>query len=342
MPQTNDTMVEPGDAGVDLLSMTGGGLMSSGDIGMKLLAANGDVAKLRTLSVLRENEWREYDQAVVQVARGRYTMVKDLMAKGLRRKLTNPMGVTQMVWDRVNDMDDAQVDMTGEAASIMDRTEFFQDSIPVPIIHKGFKVNIRTLMASRRNGVGLDVTYAQTAAIKVVEMTEKLVISGAFSAGSNAGTVYGVTTYPFRNVGTLSTSWLGATPQQIFNDTNAMMAALEAANMYGPYGLYVPRSYMQVLRRDYDTTTHSGRSIQERLTQIEGLEYIKSNMFLTGNNVVMVQLTSDVIEMIDGIQPRIIEWQTNGGMTTHFKVLSILVPRIKRDGANQCGVAHFS
>jgi uncharacterized linocin/CFP29 family protein len=342
MPQANNEMVEAGPAGVDLLTMSNGGLLSSGDIGMKLLAANGDVAQLRTLSVLRENEWREYDTAVVQIARGRYTMVKDLMAKGLRRKLANPMGVTQMVWDRVNDMDDAQVDMTGEAASIMDRTEFFQDSIPVPIIHKGFKVNIRTLMASRRNGTGLDVTYAQTAAIKVVEMTEKLLISGSFSAGSNAGTIYGVTTFPYRNVGALTASWLSATAIQIFNDVNSMMAALEAANMYGPYALYVPRSYMQVLRRDYDTTTNTGRSISERLLQIEGLEYIKSNMFLTGNNVVMVQLTSDVVEMIDGIQPRIIEWQTNGGMTTHFKVISILVPRLKRDGANQCGIAHFS
>jgi hypothetical protein len=40
----------------------------------------------------------------------------------------------------------------------------------VPIIHKGFRVNIRHLMASRNYGQGIDVTHAQEATIKVVEL----------------------------------------------------------------------------------------------------------------------------------------------------------------------------
>lgn len=336
-PSNNDDPNTPAE-----IDFVGGGMSPSSPFGVRILQSGGDISALRTLAVLRDREWQLYDRAVVQIARGRYTIVKDLLASGLRMKLTNPLAMMSVMWERIGDMDDAQIDMTGEAADIRDRLEFAQDSVPIPIIHKGFRVNIRHLLASRNYGQGIDVTHAEAATIKVVEMTEKLVISGNFSAGSLGGRVYGVTTYPYRLTGALAAAWTSATAAQIFNDVNTMVAQLEGVNMYGPYGLYIPRAYAQVLRKDYDTTTATGRSILDRLMQIEGLKFIKTNQFLTGNNVVMVQLTKDVIEMIDGFQPRVVEWNTNGGMTSLFKVMSIMVPRIKRDALDQVGIAHYS
>lgn len=343
MPQAvvTDDFTPNTPPGIDTMSLnSNGGLVGNGQFAQRLLASGGDLGALRTAAVLRRDEWLQYDRAIVQIARGRFTMVRDMLAAGMRKKLTNPLATMQLVWERIGDMDDAQIDMTGEAADIRDRLEFAQDFIPVPIIHKGFRLNIRHLLASRKEGSGLDVTHAEVATIKVVETIEKLFLTGNFSAGSG-GRIYGVTTYPYRNTGTLAASWTTATAAQIFADVNAMIAALEAKNMYGPYGLYIPRAYAAAIRKDYDTAGN-GRSIMSRLMEIEGLQFIKTNQFLPTDNVVMVQMDSTVMEVIDGISPRMVEWSVQGDMIYLFKVMAIVLPRIKRDGLDQNGLAHFA
>ena len=316
-----------------------------GDAFIRLLNANGDTGALRTAAVLRENEWRDYDKVVTQIARGKFTLVADMMTNGMRAKLENPMGTTQIVWDRAGDMSDAQIDMTGEATDIRDRIEFAQDSMPVPIIHHGFRLNIRTLMASRARGQGLDISHAQLATLKVVHTIEKLFLFGQFSAGAGAGSLYGLTKYPYRVAGPLSADWRTATAAQIFSDVNAMIAAMESKNQFGPYMLYVPASYAPALRRDYDNRTAGGGggySIRSRLMEIENLKDIKTNWFLPDNHVVMINLNPENIRALDGIQPRMIEWNTQGGMVSIFKIIAIILPQIKRDAADQCGIVHYS
>lgn len=333
------------DADVDFA--TGRGLtgdLGSGDFATRLLASGGNLNALRTLAVLRENEWREYDKAVTQIARGNFTLVTDMMANGMRRPLVNPMATTQLVWDRAGDMDDAQIDMTGEASDQRDRMEFSQDSMPIPIIHKGFRLNIRTLMASRANGTGLDVTTAQLAARRVVFTIEKLFLYGQFTAGAGAGSLYGMTTYPYRNTGSLAADWSSATAAQIFSDVNSMIQAMETKSQFGPYGLYIPTAYAQALRKDYDARTlggGAGYSVMSRLKEIENLKYIKTNVFLPAGNVVMVNLDPNTAEVLDGFPPRLIEWQSQGGMIFLFRVMSIMLPRIKRDALDQNGIVHF-
>lgn len=315
---------------------------NSSDFGHRLLKADGDVNKLRSMSVLRKDEWVLYDKAVVDLARGNFSLVADMMSNGMRFPVPNIMGITKLDWDRVGGMDDAQIDMTAESTDIRDRLEFGQDSMPIPLIHKGFRLNIRHLMASRRNGMGLDVRHAQEATRKVVETIEKLFLTGNFSAGLNAGRVYGLTAYPYRNVGTLRAGWAGTTATNIVLDVIDMIDALEADHKFGPYGLYIPRTYMTALRKDYDRTTATGASLMKRLMEIEGLKYIKSNIFMPANTVVLLDLKSDTAEAIDGIQPRLIEWSTGDAMSTMFKVIACMLPRVKRDNDNNCGVAHFT
>jgi len=56
----------------------------------------------------------------------------------------------------------------------------------------------------------------------------------------------------------------------------------------------------------------------------------------------MLQMTSDVAEMVDGIQPTTVQWETHAGFVVHFKILTIMVPRLRNDQTNQSGIAHFS
>lgn len=344
MAKANVDNFDPGvgEALIDnISSLSNNDNEGGGEFANRLLRANGDLGQLRTAAVLRENEWREYDQAVINVARGKFSLVTDMMREGMRRKLTHPLATTQLSWDRLGDMDDAQIDMSGESADIRDRLEFAQDTMPIPIIHKGFRINIRHLLASRRLGTGLDVTHAEIATTKVVHTIEKLFLTGNFSAGSGAGRVYGLTSYPYRNTGTLTANWLSATATQVVNDVSAMIESLEAKAQFGPYGLYIPRNYAPVMRKDYDRTTATGSTIEKRLMEIANLKYIRTNVFLPDNNVILLNLDSSTAEVLDGIQPRLIEWSTQGGMVFLFKVIAIVLPRLKRDALDQNGIAHF-
>jgi hypothetical protein len=53
-------------------------------------------------------------------------------------------------------------------------------------------------------------------------------------------------------------------------------------------------------------------------------------------------MSRDTVDVIDGLQPTPVMWESHGGMMMHFKVLSIMVPRLKSDFNGNCGIAHFS
>ena len=109
--------------------------------------------------------------------------------------------------------------------------------------------------------------------------------------------------------------------------------------MYGPYQLYIPVSYY--INMLDDLKANSDKSILARLLEIPLLQGIKSTTQLT-TSVVMVQMTSDVVDMVVGFQPTPVMWESNGGMTVNAKVLAIMVPRMKADYDGRCGIAHYS
>jgi len=54
----------------------------------------------------------------------------------------------------------------------------------------------------------------------------------------------------------------------------------------------------------------------------------------------MVQMTSDVIRMVVGMEITTVQWETNGGMLQNFKVMGIIVPQIRSDINSLCGIAY--
>lgn len=333
------------------VAMMSGSQGASGDFGGRLFRTlmenGGDLGALRTCAVLRPNEWILFDKTVQTVSLANFTLVKDLMAAGMRMEIPNALGVMTIWWDRIGRLNQAQWGMVPEALSDRGRLEFNTDTMPVPLVHHGFKLNIRHLLAARRNGMPLDTAHAQASTQMVVESIEDMFINGSFSAGAGSGTMYGILSYPYRVTGSLTGSWLSITPDQIFTDVNNMIAALEAKNQYGPYGMYIPPTYAAALRKDYvkvSTATGSvgsSKTIMQRLMDIEGLQFIRTNRFVPANTVVMIQMSPLTMEVMDGIQPRLIEWSDEGGFETHYKVIAIMLPRPKRDALDQSGLCHF-
>ena len=327
-------------ASLDIIQGNGsGGAVGMGAVAQLMLKNGFNVNALRTQALLKKDEWVRYDNAVLEVAQKRLVGVADLMAAGLTYNVPNAMGVTKLEWERVSDMLPAEISMAAVTPGRNERIDFDLQSMPLPIYHKDFHLNIRMLQASRNGGMPLDTTMAEMCARRVSEAIESTLFLGNTALGSNLA-LYGYTTSPTRNTGSVTASWATATGAQIVGDVQRMIGMMIADNMYGPWVLYVPYTAHTHMSDDYKA--ESDKTIMSRVLEIPGIQAVKPSYFLSGNNVVMVQLSREVVDMIDGIQPMTVQWDSNGGFTTNFKVLAIMVPRIRNDYDGQSGLVHFS
>ena len=309
----------------------------------KRLLANGmKVNALRTNDTLRKDEWKHYDAAVLKVAQERLIGVADLMGSGLVYNMANGLGKMVLEYENVSTIESAQMSMDAVTRGNNDRVEYDLVSLPLPIIHKDFQINIRVLNASRTTGESLDTTMAELSARMVAEKMEELLFTGSSLYSFGGGIIYGYLDDPNRNTGSLTAGWTAsaASGTTILTDLRNMKQASIDAKHYGPWQVYIPTAYETVLDDDFKAA--SNKSIRSRLNEMEGVRGIKVADKLTAANVVMVQMTSDTIRWVNGMSPTTIEWQTDGGMVFHFKVMAIGVPQTRSDQEGNSGIVHYS
>lgn len=339
------------DASIDVLQGGNGRTLVSGSVGQRLLHANFDINVLRQCAedagngltvngVLLEDEWVHFDRTVQDIARERLPIVTDVIQRGLVMNLPNALGVMTLEWERVkSDLLDAEVTMTGLPEAAKDIQEFETVTMPVPIFHKEFYYNLRHLTAARRNGRMPDVSHAEVATRKIAEKIETVFFSGLTGVG---GTIYGLLTEPNRLTGSVTASWLTATGEQILGDVLDMIddASASSNNFEGPYILYVSNSVGNRLEEDFKA--NSDKTIRSRLMELQKIVAIQQTSRLSGTNVLLVQATSDVMQIIDGLQPTMVEWESHGGFQHNFKIFAIMLPRVRSDGLGQSGIVHYS
>ena len=225
-----------------------------------------------------------------------------------------------------------------ETAGNEDTVDFTLISIPVPITHKDYRLNIRRLEASRRLGDSLDVTQAQTAARLVRDQLEEILFNGS-AIQVQGGSIFGYTTHPDRNTGT-GGNW-STTLTDVYEDVNAMVTAAEADFYFGPYGLYVARSAYGDARGVHDDG--SGQSAINRvLENLPMVQFFKASDRLAAENGVLVQMTAEVVDLAIAQQITTVEWSDFGGMVSRFKVMAAMVPRVKSDANGNSGIVHFT
>lgn len=312
------------------------------NVAQALLNNGMDPNAIRTNDTLRKEEWMQFDEAIIKVAEDRLTGVADLMSRGLVYNVANGLGTTVLEYEDMSDMEAAQVSMDAVTRGDGDRVEFDINYLPLPITHKDFQINIRVLEASRKLGNPLDTTMAELAARKVSEMNEQYLFQGASAYAFGGGTIRGYVDAPNRNTVTLAQNWdaSGKTGEEILQDVRDMKQASINANHFGPWLLYIPTAYETVL--DDDFKANSDKTIRQRILEIAGIDDVKVSDYLTANNVLLVQMTSDVVRMVQGLPLTTVEWQTQGNMVFHFKVMNILVPQVRWDQTLQSGITHLS
>jgi hypothetical protein len=167
-----------------------------------------------------------------------------------------------------------------------------------------------------------------------------MLIAGYTGLGSN-NTIYGYTNATNRNTHTSTNShdWdTDSTGEEMVTDILTMIDKLVADHMYGPYGLYVTDTAF--IRMGADFKAASDKSILNRLMEIPNLAFIKPASFMPAKQQVMVQLTKDVVDMIVGFGPTLVEWDSHAGFVKNFKVMSIMLPRVRNDSDLQSGIVH--
>lgn len=312
---------------------------------MKALNQFGDVsmADLRTLDTLRKDEWLFFDETLIAEAAIRLRGVANLLAAGLVRNVPNSFGKTMFEWEKISDMSGANVSMDGMVETENDRVEFTPTYLPLPITHKDFHINMRTLIASRNRGEALDTTQVRIAGRVIAEKTEEMLFLGGKSFGGT--TIYGYTTHPDRNKIAFGTGgdWnlAAKTGEQYLADILSMIGVLEADRYWsGPYWLYIPSDV--AVRFEGEFKTQSDRTIRERLLSIDRLAAIVTVDQLPSGNVILTQATEDVAVMVQGEPLQTIQWDYNGGMQINFKALQISVPLIRSDPQGRSGVVHMN
>lgn len=330
------------DANVGLIANSGGiyGGPQGSSVAQKLMANNFNVNCLRTNDTLRRDEWKLFDTEIIQIAKTRLVGVQEIMRRGLVYNLPNALGVTRLEWEMDTDMTPAAIGMSGIQRSQDDRLEFTNTGIPIPIIYKDFTLNIRHLEASRKSGQPLDTMMAMKAGRSVAEKIEDVFWNGYAGLGSN-NLIYGMTTAAQRNTYTLTGNWgTTGTPAQMLADVQAMITKAYDDHMYGPFMIFT--STNAGINLDNDFKVNGDKTVRERILQVDGIQGIISTSNLANNTVLLVQLTADVVQMINGIQPTMVQWDSHGGMVTHFKIIAIMLPRFRNDSEGQSGIVHGS
>lgn len=287
-------------------------------------------------SLLRRGEWEALDAAVASAASERLNAIQRLQDLGLVKNLDS-IGILASQWHVSSQVTRATVNLTGQSTDDLDRVDYKLKSVPVPVIHKAFRIGERELAASRRLGEGTDVTNAYEASRVVAEELERMFFVGNSEITLNGQTIYGVTNET--NVNTEATSLDFGTISNVTAKFALMLAALASDNMHGPFEVWVaPTQYNQLSTSFY--TDGSGESAMQRVLRVSQIRNIWPGDYLTDGTMVMVQMSPNVIDLALHQLNMIVEWSSGDGMTHNFKVMSIAVPRVRSDYESQSGICY--
>lgn len=317
------------------------------------LMARGIYSPVFNATSLRKEDWIQLDKKVVLAARQRLRLWGALSSR-VPYGGFNGMSKMTLEYEAMSDPGRAHVDFDGLTAGSNDAPLWSLRSLPLPIIHADFNISARKLAISRSGGTPIDASMGEASGRRVGEMVEQLALGtetgptyGTVSTGPTAHTgasvVQGLTNFTYRLTKTNMTVPTGSNPEVTVNEVLAAREQLYTAKYYGPYTIFHSTDWDQYLDNDYARLggSNANMTLRDRIRKIDGIEDVQRLDFLTSTfTMVFVQITSDVIEAVNGMDIQTVQWETVGGMQLNFKVMCIQVPRLKFDYNSNTGILH--
>lgn len=302
----------------------------------------GSIGEFRKAAALPPDTQLLIDRTVERVRRQRLVLVEDLLAEGLTYNLPNWLSVMELGWDSGNDVGHAQRTMIPKARGERQVADQRRRVIPIYATWDDFSFQIRELMASERVGSPLETTHVEMATRRVNEAIEDQAWNGAGIA-VKGNTAPGVLTHSNVNTETYTSNraWDNAshTGENILTDVLNMIDAAQADLYYGPYNLYIPTTYGSKLNQDFKA--NGSLTIRQRLEElVVGGRNLRIRVAdqLPANRTVLMQMTSDVVDVIVGQTPTTISWEDGPGWERSFVVLACMIVRVKADYNDRSGI----
>lgn len=281
-----------------------------------------------------------FDAAVVRVGLDRLRVVSDTLSAGLTFPVDNPLASMVVTWERESRSGNARRTMLpGIAVDPDGITDRNQASLPLYATTAFCSLNIRTLQAALTNGQALDTTLVENKTRNANELIEDQAVNGAGQI--NGLSVPGLLNAPNVNTTTWggSVSWTDAakTGADIVDDVKSMISGLQLVNRFGPYRLWVNGPYWLCINTLDYSAAKGDNTILQRLQSIEDLTIGVADK-LPAERAVMVEMNSDVLDVINGQSPTVITWASPNSMEFFWMVMAFIVLRVRDDYDGNSGI----
>jgi uncharacterized linocin/CFP29 family protein len=285
--------------------------------------------------------WEAFDTAIQRAIRERLRAFADIRGAGLVYNLPNGMANTVLTYQKTGDMTPATISMDPVRRGEGDRPDTDYASIPLPIVHKDFDFSAREIMVSRNGNLPIDTTTAEIAARKVAEEIEKMTTGTAGSFTYGGGTIYGFTNFPQRATKTDMVAPDGTNGPAVLNALLSLRQLLINDRHYGPYILYVNSQWSQYLDADF-SADKGDATLRQRILAIADITDVRTLDHLPATNFacVLVEMSSETVRAIVGMEVQTIQWESLGGLLKHYKVMALQVPQLRSDSNGNSGIAH--
>jgi uncharacterized linocin/CFP29 family protein len=300
-------------------------------------------------STLERDEYETLSDRIIQTYKRALVGLDDLQSEGLTRSISLATQVD--LWQTVNEVTEAEITMDGEDQSNNDRIQYTTQGVPVPIVHKDFRIPQRELETSRRMNNDLRTDTAAEVSRAVAEMANQLLFQGWNPAvdteRGDSWELYGYTSSEVS--ASVSGSDFG-TAGNIRDVFTASIDKLMDENNQEPAGdgfiPYISQTQYRQYRNAIDPDGDGNLTVRERIENEFDMEIQEPrsvpDYVLPDGEMVMVNPTPDVVELALAEDLQTVEWTSGSGMTNYFKTLWAGAPEIKVDSKNNFGVVHVT
>lgn len=302
---------------------------------------NRPVANYDTPATLLKDEWIFMERELITPVLPKLQIWDRLNQTVGGMVIPNGMATTEIEQQTESDAGFVTVSMNGLARSDRDRPEYDTRKFPIPILHGEFSIDIRHLMQTRAQGRPFDVSMGRNITRRLGEKVQKMAIGEATTFSANGNAIYGLTTHPNRYTKslTLPTS-AGWTPRVLVDEVIEMQDTLNQNEFHGPYAIYYSPLWMKYMGQDY-SDAYPGQTLKKRLGELDGFSFIeKLDYGLSDYQVIVFQLTEDVIRTLNGLDIRTFQWEEKGGWELLFKVACIYLTQLRTRENDDLGVVH--
>lgn len=298
--------------------------------------------------------WKQIDDTVMMAQKPTMKAAADLISAGLTYELDNGIAHTSIQSQTMSDISGATMSMDGLRQGESDRPVFATVNFPLPIIHKDFQFSLRDILASRNGSTPLDMATVAMSSQRVGEQVEQLVLGcganssfalpgqllGQTSYTWNSSSVYGYMNWPSRITYSITlptaSGWI---PQNTLDDVLAMIELVSNKQYTGPYRLYYGPKWTRYMGGDYNPN-YPNVNLRSRLAQTPKINGVDQVDYIPDYSLLLVQQTQNVVQLVIGMRTTTLQWESHGGMQLNFKVMCLMLPRLRTDFYGSTGIVH--